>query len=257
MPALGITGDINLLEKGGGRLQAVTTAADLLFGGDPDWLGTKQDSICRTWLTEFYADVQASPDGTIDSAAETQLLATTLPSTVSTSEATEFIDRWNRTVAILERRHLTAAAGADGREHRLPRCWRLQSAFNAAQTAEEQKPGRWIQRLRWPNCQADLTDVQNDLSGMGVCATIKLQIDQTATLTRVGVQRHVDITNSEGTGAMTNVRDEHFHHRRRRESGQRRVLHLSPTYSGAFSVVNGIATLPDSSTGTIAIHLHP
>ena len=31
----------------------------------------------------------------------------------------------------------------------------------------------------------------------------------------------------------------------------------SPSYSGAFSVVNGVATLPDNSTGTITFTFIP
>ena len=49
-------------------------------------------------MTAFFGDAQASSDGSISAADTTQLLATTLPSTVSIGEATEFINRWNLTV---------------------------------------------------------------------------------------------------------------------------------------------------------------
>ena len=47
--------------------------------------------------------------------------------------------------------------------------------------------------------------MQNALSQMGVCATVKLQINQTATLTRAAFSGTLSITNSEGTGSLTNV----------------------------------------------------
>ena len=95
-----IAGDLDLLAKIGGYLQAITTAENALFGGDANWLSTKQTATLQQWITDFFTDAQSSSDGgeTITPAEQSQLLATTLPSGVSTSEANEFIDRWNRTV---------------------------------------------------------------------------------------------------------------------------------------------------------------
>src|SRR5208337_361443 len=91
--SLGITGDLNLLQTIDARLKAVTIAENLLFGDDPpgdaNWLDTKQVATLQQWLTAFFADAQASSDGTISAAEITQLLATPLPSNVSISEATE------------------------------------------------------------------------------------------------------------------------------------------------------------------------
>ena len=56
-----------------------------------------------------------------------------------------------------------------------------------------------------PKCKGRWRRFESDLAGQGVCATIKLQIDQTATLTRSAFSGTLSITNSEGTGAMTNV----------------------------------------------------
>ena len=92
------------------RLEAVTTAENLLFGGDANWLNTSQSATLQQWMTAFFTDAQGSSDGgQISSAEMTQLLATTLPSSVSTSEATEFIDRWNRTVQYWSQGIFTAA----------------------------------------------------------------------------------------------------------------------------------------------------
>ena len=80
----------------------------------------------------------------------------------------------------------------------------IQSAFNAAETAE-----LWSQVNGYPDggaeVQGALKQVESDLEGQGVCATVKLQIDQTATLTRSAFSGTLTISNSEGTGAMTNL----------------------------------------------------
>jgi autotransporter-associated beta strand protein len=247
--SLGITGDINLLQQIDTRLEAVTTAENLLFGRDADWLDTKQDSTLQQWLTDFYTDVQSSPDGSIDPAAETQLLATTLPSSVSTSEATEFIQRWNQTVQYWGQGIFTAAQVPSGQSTDFLDLGALQAAFNGALSAEqESQADGYADPLA--ECQAALTTVQNDLSQMGVCATVKLQIDQTATLTRSAFSGTLTITNSDVvmnisiTDSLGNPANGEFYI-------------SSPTYSGAFSVVNGIATLPDNGTGSIAFTFIP
>ena len=95
-----VAGDMALLTKVGGYLRAITTAENALFGGDADWLSTNQTATLEQWITDFYADAQGTSDGgeTITPGEQIRLLATTLPSGVSTSEASEFVDRWNRTV---------------------------------------------------------------------------------------------------------------------------------------------------------------
>ena len=67
-----------------------------LIGIQPVGIAAEQQVLGRR--NTFFADAQASNDGSISAGDMTQLLATTLPNTVSISEATEFINRWNLTV---------------------------------------------------------------------------------------------------------------------------------------------------------------
>ena len=186
----------------------------------------------------------------------TQLLATTLPSSVSTSEATEFIDRWNRTVQYWSQGIFTAAQVPAGQSTDFLDIGAIQTAFNAAVTAEQ-----WSQVNGYSDVGAEvqgaLKQVESDLEGQGVCATIKLQIDQTATLTRSAFSGTLSITNSEGTGAMTNVVMDINITDAQGNPANGEFFISSPSYSGAFSVVNGVATLPDNSTGTITFTFIP
>ena len=73
----------------------ITTAENALFGGDANWLSTKQTATLQQWMTDFYNDVvgNGASDEMITPAEETQLLATTLPTGVSTAQAAESINR--------------------------------------------------------------------------------------------------------------------------------------------------------------------
>jgi hypothetical protein len=256
--SIGIAGDIALLQQVNARLQTVTAAENMLFGGDANWLKTTQPATLQQWITAFFAAAQDSSDGgeTITDAERAQLLATTLPSTVSTAEANEFIDRWNRTAQYWGQGIYTAAQVPAGQSTDFLDVGALQTAFNAAKSAElVSQANGYVDPLA--EMQAALTTVQNDLAGLGVCATVRLQINQTATLTRAAFTGTLSITNSEGTGAMTNVVMNINITDAQGNPANGKFFVSSPTYSGSFSIVNGHATLPDSSTGTITFLFIP
>ena len=179
--SLGITADITLLQQVDARMAAVTGAENTLFGGHADWLDTNQSATLQQWITDFDSDAESSSDGgeTITSAEQAQLLATTLPSGVSTSEANEFIDRWNLTVqywlaGIDTSDQVPAGQSTDFLDARAFRTRSTRTAQNAELAS--QADGYTDPAAEF---QADLVEVQNDLAGDGVCATVKMQIDQT------------------------------------------------------------------------------
>ena len=253
-----VAGDKALLAKVGGYLQAITTAENALFGGDANWLSTNQTATLQQWMTDFYDDVvgNGSSGEMITPAEQTQLLATTLPAGVSTAEATEFIDRWNRTVQYWVAGIVTSAQVPAGQSTDFLDAGALQTLFAAAENAElaSQADGYADPAAEY---RADLVTVQNDLAGQGVCATVKLQIDQAATLTRSAFSGTLSITNSTGMGAITNVAMDINIADAEGNPANGEFYVSSPTYSGAFSVVNGNATLPDDSTGTISFTFIP
>ena len=200
--SLGIAGDVNLLEDVDARLKAVTTAENLLFGGDANWLNTDESSTLEQWMSAFFADAQASSadGGTITPDQAAQLLAMTLPTSVTTAEAGEFIDRWNRTVQYWGQGIFTSAEVPAGQSTDFLDLSALQSAFDAAAVAEQVSQANGYVDVG-VEMEAALTQVVSDLQGQGVCATIKLQIDQTATLTRSAFSGTLTLTNGEDDGA--------------------------------------------------------
>ncbi len=254
--SLGITGEINLLKIIDARLEAVTTAENLPFGGDANWLETQQVATLQQWLTAFFADAQVSSDGSISAADTTQLLATTLPSNLSISEATEFINRWNQTVQYWSQGIYTISQVPTGQSTDFLDVGAIQTAFNAAVTAEQESQVDGYSDVG-AEVIANLNQVENDLAGQGVCATVKLQIDQTATLTRSAFIGTLTLTNSEGTGALSNVVMNITITDAQGNPANGEFYISSPSYSGDFSVVNGEATLPDNSTGAMAFTFIP
>jgi hypothetical protein len=253
-----IAGDINLLQQVDGRLQAVTSAENTLFGGDANWLSSREPLTLQQWLTAFYADAQDSSDGgeSITDAERAQLLALTLPSTVSTDEANEFLDRWNRTVQYWGQGILTAAQVPPGQSTDFLDVSALQTAFNAAQTAEQfSQVNGYSDPLA--ETRAALVTVHNDLQQHGVCATVRLQIDQTATLSRSAFSGTLSITNGEEAGDLTNVVVNVNITDTNGNPANGEFFVSGPTYGGAFNVVDGSATLPVNTTGTIAFTFIP
>ncbi len=255
--SLGITSDIDLLQTVDSRLEAVTTAENLLFGGDASWLDTTQSATLQQWLTDFFTDAQNSTDaGQISVAETTQLLATTLPGSVSVSEAQEFIDRWNRTVQYWSEGIFTAAQVPSGQSTDFLDIGAIQTAFDAAVTAEQEAEVAGYSDVG-TEARGALAQVASDLQGQGTCATIKLQIDQSATLTQTAFSGTLTITNTEGTGSMSNVTMDINITDAEGNPANGEFYVSSPSYSGAFDVVDGVATLPDDSGGTISFTFIP
>ena len=255
--SLGITGDVALIQQVDSRLIAVTAALNLLFGGEANWLDTNQTATLQQWITAFFYDAQSSASGGQISASQiTQLLDTTLPSSVSTSEAMEFLTRWNRTVQYWTQGIFSAAQVPAGQSTDFLDLSALQSAFSAAYTAEQEAEVLGASDVG-AEVQAALNQFDSDLAGQGTCATITLQIDQTATLTRSAFSGTLTLTNSEGTGALTNVAMNIAITDVQGNPANGEFFVSTPTYSGAFSVVNGAVTLPDNSSGSIAFTFIP
>ncbi len=256
--SLGITGDINLLQQVDSRLEAVSTAENLLFGGDADWLDTSQTATLQQWMTAFFTDAATSSDGSgaITSAEAAQLLATALPTTITTALATEFINRWNLTVQYWSQGIFTASQVPAGESTDFLDLNALQSAFDAANTAELESQ---VDGYSDPDAEVlgALNQFQSDIAGQSVCATIQLQIDQAATLTRAAFSGTLTITNGEDDGSLTNVSMNINITDANGDPANGEFFISSPIYSGAFSVVNGSVTLPDNTSGSIAFTFIP
>ena len=237
------------------RVETILDAYAYLFSSN-DWLASTESDTAGQWIGQFLYDTGDTPDESIDAADQAQLLATTLPDTVTPADAIEFIDRWNRTIAYAEQGITTASQVPAGQSTDFLDQAALTNLFTAANNAilASQADGysNPVAEL-----QAAINQFINTANDNSVCATVQLQLDQTATLTRSAFSGTLSITNSEGTGAMTNVVMDINITDADGNPANGEFFVSSPTYGGQFSVVNGNATLPDFSTGTIAFTFIP
>ena len=220
-----VAGDMALLTKVGGYLEAVTTAENAIFGGDAHWLATNQTATLQQWITDFFADAEG-PDGeTITPAEQTQLLATTLPTAVSTSEAAEFINRWNLTVQYWTEGIVTSSQVPAGQSTDFLDAGVLATLFGAAQNAEadSQADGYADPAAEF---RADLLAVANDLSGQGVCRDGHARDWPDRDPDTIGLHRHPDAQQRRDRRTTDRHRAGPDYHRRERQSGPRRILYF-------------------------------
>ncbi len=138
--SLGIEGDIALLQQVNARLGAVTTAENVLFGGDANWLNSVQSATLQQWMTAFFTDAQNSSDGKRDDhvrRGNTTPRDDIAQPRCRPARRIEFIDRWNRTVQYWSQGIFTAAQVPAGQSTDFLDIGAIQCAFNAAETAEQ------------------------------------------------------------------------------------------------------------------------
>ena len=253
-----VAADVALLAKIGGYLRSLTAAEIDLFGGDSSWLTTKQTATLQQWVTDFYTDAQTtSEDGeTISASERTQLLATTLPSGLSISEANEFLDRWNRTVQYWFAGIVTASEVPAGESTDFLDAKVLQIALEAAETTEQQVHADGYSDIG-AEYRAALVTFAGDLAQDGVCATVKLEIDQTATLTRSAFTGTLTLTNLMGSDALENVEIDLYVTDANGNPVNGVFYISSPTFTGGLTAVNGTTSLAAMASGTVTYTFIP
>ena len=228
------------------RLQTLVDAENGLFGSQ-DWLQTDQGSVLQQWYTAFVAMVQSSSDGSISAADRAQLLGMTLPDPVTPTEANEFLDRWNRSIDYWSQGIYTAAQVPAGLSTDFLDRSVLQSQFAAAQNAilESQADGFTDP---YAEAQADVAQLQTDLNNTNTCATVRLQIDQTASMTRAAFNGSLQVVNGE-SGPLTAVQVTINITDAQGNPANNMFFFAAPTLS-TLTAVDGTGTLAAGATGT-------
>jgi hypothetical protein len=253
-----VAGDIALLEKIGGYLRTLTSAVDILFGNNTAWITAKQTATLEQWVTDFYANAQRTSDlgETISASEREQLLATTLPAGLSTAEANEFLDRWNRTVQYWFAGIVTASQVPAGESTDFLDADALRDAFGAAQTTVLQVEADGYSDIG-AEFRAALTTVLSDLNQNSVCATVKLQISQTATLTRSAFSGTLTLTNQMTDDALEDVQLDLYVTDANGNLVNGIFYISSPTFAGQLTAVDGTANLPAMGTGSVTYTFVP
>ncbi len=234
------------------RFRAITNAEDALFGGNSDWLATNQTATLQQWITAFLGTIGNSSDGgmTITGGEESTLLATTLPDTVTTNDALELIDRWNLSVQYWNEAIFTVAEVPAGQSTDFFSIDTLASAFSAANQAVNQT---YADGYSDPVAELhdDVNTFEGNINGQGACATVKLQIDQTAALTRSAFTGTLTITNGMSSDALQDIEVDLSVTDANGNPVAGSFYISAPTFSGGLTAVDGTGTLAALATGTV------
>ena len=181
-------------------LKGVWLMADLfnLITGSSDdvWLGSDHDPNASAWFDRFFAatDTGSDKDDWITDSERANLLTGDLPTTVPVSELVRIIERWNRTMenianGIYSPEDAPPGANLDFIDMLLveQKLTELLEYFQAAQAAGYDDP---IQALIENGKMA-----LEEPGTAGVCARIKLKLDQQAVLSREAFRATLEINN--------------------------------------------------------------
>ena len=238
-----------------GRIQTIVDAFTEVFGS-PVWQ-TLQDSsqqpVLVSWLQAFLqdaADASGNPR-VINSAQQTQLLALPLPAPVQSSDAANFIARWNNTVTYNALGIINLADVPSGQTTNFIAMDVLQAKFLAAQNAANSLQSEGYTDLN----DAILTAAKSAYnafaaqSDLGICATAHLQINQQATVARSAFDASLELDNQEPSDSLQNVSINLDIHDLAGNDVTNMFFISSPTLTG-LSAVDGSGMLSADSNGT-------
>ncbi len=181
------------------RLEAQVAAIQILFG-DPAWLHPKQGTNLSRFLAGFSAAIAVTSDGgrTVSAAEKAALLAGPQPDLVSPTQVTAFIERWNRTVDYYGRRiYFLASVPAASSLDFIPLDQFTAASVAAAEAiAADERDGFGGDPLA--GLRAAIATVRENLagSGGGVCARVRLRLDQEAVTTRSAFLATLELDNN-------------------------------------------------------------
>ena len=195
-----------------GRLKSLIDPL-LTMLGDDSWIqspadGPDQIAVLRSWLTRFFELIDPSSDSSrmIGDDERAELLALPRPSMVSVSQANEFIDRWNRTMEYWDQGILRMDDVPIGQSRDFIDAYAWAAEFQAAEDAVDASKAEG-----YSDPSAELVATYNEIlqlvSGQqqGTCAQVKIEIDQSAVLTRSAFAATLEITNGNTANPILNT----------------------------------------------------
>ena len=218
--------------------------------GDRVWLQVVDHDAFDTWVDAFVARIDAgTEDGVKVSATErTQLLAIALPAPVTIAKAQQFLDRWNRSIDYWNAGIFTLAQVPPGQstDFLATDTWGglADEALNAITQSEAEGA---------PDPLTAVSDYVRDLEafmvegeGGGVCAHVRLRIDQEAIVTRDAFNAALEIQNDTAT-ALENIAVDISVRRRNGEDVTALFAQFPPVLDGVTGVDGSGLVLPEAT----------
>ncbi|MFZ4595517.1 MAG: CARDB domain-containing protein, partial [Verrucomicrobiaceae bacterium] len=236
------------------RLRAVADFRAYLLGS-LEWMRIRQgeEATALAWLAAFELAAKATSDeaGLISTSERNSLLALALPSNISSAMATKQIDRWNRSISYWDAGVFTAANVPVGSSTDFIDMETFHAlAIAAKQALAESKQAGYdslengvaaeIQKLR--------TFYLSQPATGGVCARVKLRLEQDAVITRDAFRATLELNNS-GATPLSNVRVD-VAIRPKSGGAANALFSVRLESASVMSAVDGTGSLAANATGT-------
>ncbi len=190
------------------RLQKIADSQILLFG-DSVWFQDEDGLELSTWAGKFQETILAATnDGfKISSTERDTLLNTSLPTGVTGTDVNKFIDRWNRSIDYWRSGIFNLADLPSGQNSDFLSIDRWNSVSQEATDAIAAS-----QTEGFPDFLAGMSSILQELQQFvdnsnddGVCARVRIRIDQDAVMTRSAFLGELEIENGNDTVKLENI----------------------------------------------------
>ena len=190
------------------RLQTVSDAYTAFFGDDV-WLEGSSEEISRSWTNEFLKRTQGgnSFGATITNDERTELLSLTLPENITGDDVDKLIERWNRTVSYWESGIFNLSDVPIGQSQDFVAIDRLRQAQESLTQAIEDTKSEGYENIieGAKDAVSEVSKALENGNNEGVCAKVRIRIDQDAVMTRSAFLGELEIENSLDNINLENV----------------------------------------------------
>lgn len=219
--------------------------------GDDIWFRNGETAIAAAWLRAFLARVEPGTEsaGKISTTELTELLGVSLPRIMTQDHARTFIARWNRSLdywAAGITRVDQVPAGQNRDFIALDVVRELSEASDASFTKAETQgyatPDQALSRAR-----EELMQYMSEGDGAGVCAQVRLRLEQEAVMTRDAFDATLEIINDSAT-PIENVSIDVTVRRRNGQDATELFAIRTPVLKN-LTAIDGTGVIAQSATG--------
>jgi ELWxxDGT repeat protein len=197
--------NIEDLEEQASRLEVINEIFVNPFG-DKVWIEGEDPEILNNWLDAFLPKTQGlnNTNLKISESQRDELLQLPLPELVTGSDVNKFIDRWNRSVDYWNAGIFDLADVPQGENTDFIALDLWEQALAKANEANDLSKAKGFDDLG-AEFSASYTELKKSVDGSnGVCAKVKISIDQEAVMTRSAFLGSLEISNGNET-SLNNI----------------------------------------------------
>ncbi len=227
--------------------------------GDRDWLGETDHDRFDAWMNAFLASVEEGTEerALVSAAERAALLALPLPTPITPAKAGLFLDRWNRSITYWNAGIFTLAQVPPGQstDFIATDTWSALADSALGAISESEAEGYPDPITAVAQYVADLEHFMSEGSGNGVCAHVRLRLNQEAVMTRDAFSATLEIQNDtsgnlDEIGVTLSVR-------RRTGEDVTSLFAVYPPQLSGLTAIDGTGVIYANSAGTATWTLVP